>query len=121
MCTNLKITHIYQGFYFDNKIKSHFYSGNSFHRYLENMTPDDLLGLASDILGDEDFMPELKLKIEELLGEGNYIYDFWEFGPDCFSLYWWIRKEIYREKLQLIRQWAMYEEIYECIEINEVD
>ena len=75
--------------------------------------------ISSDILGEEEFMPELKHKIEELLGEGNYVYDFWEFGPDYFSLYWWIRKEVYHEKLLLIRQWASYQEIEEMIEINE--
>lgn len=119
MSSTLNKTHVYQGFYFDNKIKSHFYTGNSFLRYQEGMGPDELVELAFEILGEEEFMPELKQIIEELLGEGNYVYDYWEFGPDYFSLYWWISKEVYHEKLQLIRQWVAYEEINELIEINE--
>jgi len=83
------------------------------------MTPDELIELGYEILEEDEFMPGLTSKIESLLGKGNFIYDYWEFGPDCFSLYWWIRKEVYHEKLTLVRQWAEYEGISEWMEINE--
>lgn len=84
----LEKTHVYQAFYFDNQVKQHFYTGNSFLGYKENMNHEQLLELAYDILEEGDgIMPELTRKIEELHGEGNYESDYWEFGPDAFSLY----------------------------------
>ena len=115
----LSQTHIYQAFFFDNRMKSCFYTGSSFSSYREDMSMDELLEIGFDIIQEGEFMPVLKRQIETLLGEGNYVSDYWEFGPDCFSMYWWIRKEVYEEKLLKIRQWAEYEGISEWIEINE--
>ncbi|MEX2567753.1 MAG: hypothetical protein WD431_17535, partial [Cyclobacteriaceae bacterium] len=64
-------THVYQAFFFDNRVKEHFYAGNAFMGYREDLSVEELMGLAGEIM------------------EG-FVYDFWEFGPDCFSLYWWI-------------------------------
>ena len=113
-------THIYQSFWFDNKVKEHFYTGNAFLDYRKEMEQKELLEMAHDILkeGEKSFMPELVQKIESLLGEGNYIYDYWEFGPDCFSLYWWIKKTVYKEKMRLIRQWVEYEGLSEWVEME---
>lgn len=113
------MTHVYQCFWFDNKVKAHFFTGSAFFGYRPEMKPGELIELTEGVWQDEAFMPVLTRKIETLLGEGNYVYDFWEFGPDCFSLYWWIRKEVYKEKLELIRQWAAYEEIGKWMEVNE--
>ncbi|WOK06264.1 hypothetical protein [Imperialibacter roseus] len=119
MNNDLSATHIYQSFCFHNQVKSHFYTGNVFLSYRKDMTPDELIELGYEILEEDEFMPGLTSKIESLLGKGNFIYDYWEFGPDCFSLYWWIRKEVYHEKLTLVREWAEYEGISEWMEINE--
>ncbi len=116
---DLNKTHIYQGFYFDNRVKEHFYTGDAFFHYRKDMDMEELLELNGEIMQEGEFMPELSKKIESMLGEGNYIYDFWEFGPDYFSLYWWIRREVYHEKLRLMRQWAEYEGIWEWMEVNE--
>lgn len=119
MNKDLNDTHIYQGFYFDNRVKAHFYTGSKFLGYREDMKPDELIELSYEIMEDGEFMPGLTSKIESILGQGNFVYDYWEFGPDFFSLYWWIAKEVYQEKLALIRQWAEYEGIIEWVEINE--
>lgn len=115
----LEVTHVYQCFWFDNKVKDHFFTGSAFLGYRPDMKPGELIELSHEILQEEEFMPELTAKIESLLGEGNYVSNFWEFGPDGFSLYWWIRKKVYKEKLKLIRQWAAYEEIGKWMEVNE--
>ncbi|MEQ9099153.1 MAG: hypothetical protein RIF36_27590 [Imperialibacter sp.] len=119
MKNDRKDTHIYQAFYFHNQVKSHFYAGDAFLSYRKDMTPDELIELGYEIMEEGEFVPELTRKIESLLGKGNFVYDYWEFGPDYFSLYWWIHKEVYHKKLVLIRQWAEYEGISEWMEINE--
>ena len=113
-------THIYQSFFFDNRIKEHFYTGNASLGYRKDMQPGELLDMACEILeeGEKSFVPELVNNIEALLGEKNFVYDFWEFGADCFSLYWWIRKDVYHEKMKLIRQWLAYEGIEKWVEIS---
>ena len=119
MRQKLDTTHIYQAFFFDNRVKAHFYPGDAFLGYREDMRPAALIALGMEIMEEDQFMPGLTRKLESLLGEGNFVSDFWEFGPDCFSLYWWICREVYHEKLSLIRQWAAYEEIDQCMEISE--
>jgi len=119
MENDLDKTYVYQGSFFDNRVKAHFYPGDAFMGYREDMGAEELIDLSHEILEEGSFMAALTRKIESLLGEGNYVYDFWAFGPDCFSLYWWIRKEVYKEKLELIRQWAAYEEIEKWVEVNE--
>lgn len=119
---SLACTHVYQVFVFDHRIKEHFYAGNVYTEYREELSVEELIGLAGEIMEKDEgrIMPRLTDQIEHLLGKGNFVYDFWEFGPDCFSLYWWIRKEVYQDKLTLIRQWAEYEGISDWIEINEM-
>ena len=102
--------YVYQAFWFSHEIKNWFYAGDGFLQYKKDMDADELLDLAEEMMQDDDSMvPGLKNRIESILGEGNYIYDFWEFGPDCFSLYWWIRKTVYLEKMQKIDEWVRYE------------
>jgi len=121
MNEKLNNTHIYQAFIFDNRIKERFSTGKSFLAYRDNMNKDELVDLAHDIVdeGIEGFMPKLVSEIESLLGEGNFIYDFWEFGPDCFSLYWWIDKSVYNKKMEIISKWVEYNEMDGLIEIEK--
>ncbi len=102
--------YLYQSFWFKNEIKNHFYAGHKF----ENHKPEDSIiesfQLARDMGTDkESFMPGLVKKIEWLLGDGNFIYDYWEFGDEDFSIYWHIKKEVYLEKMKLIKDWVKYE------------
>lgn len=111
-------SHIYQSFFFENKIKEFFYSGNSFLEYGSDMKQPELLDLAYDIIdeGEAGFMPKLVDDIQSLLGEGNYVYDMWEFGPDSFSLYWWICKDVYLAKMALIGKWVAFNQLEDLVD-----
>jgi hypothetical protein len=102
---------LYQSFCFDNAVKDHFYVGNNFLSYRPDQPLGEQLTIAREIALNNDFMPVLQQQIENLLGEGNYHYDFWEFGPDGFSLFWWIRKKVYNEKIALLNDWFKYMEM----------
>lgn len=109
---------LYQSFSFENAVKDHFYTGNNFLSYQPGQSVEEQLTLAREIALDDDFMPTLQQQIENLLGEGNYHYDFWEFGPDGFSLFWWIRKTVYKEKIALLNDWFNYIEIEEYVDFH---
>lgn len=103
---------IYQAFCFKNDIKEHFYAGNGFIRHKSSMNIEESFNLALEMVGDKEaFMPSLVKTIESLIGKENCHYDFWEFGDDDFSLYWYIEKKIYREKMELIKEWVKFEEM----------
>ncbi|MCK5775598.1 MAG: hypothetical protein KAH25_05460 [Bacteroidales bacterium] len=105
-----KNNYYYQAFWFKNEIKDFFYADKLFENYKPKMGMSDSVELAVNMSQDkESFMPELVLKIEWLLGKGNFEYDFWEFGDEDFSLYWFIKKEVYYEKMKLIDEWVRYE------------
>jgi hypothetical protein len=111
--------YIYQSFWFKNEIKKHFYAGSKFETYKPETTLIDSVILAKDMVNDkESFMPELVKKMEWLIGQGNFIYDYWEFGDDDFSIYWFIKKEVYLEKMKLIQQWVEFEEFKEICFFN---
>jgi len=104
--------YIYQGFWFKNEIKKRFYAGDDFIAHRKDMDISESFNLALEMIGDEEaFMPGLAKKIESLIGKENCIYDFWEFGDDDFSMYWSIKKEVYCEKMKLIRAWVKYEKM----------
>ena len=115
--------YVYQSFWFKNEIKEHFYAGNGFITHMKNMNIEDSVELALEMAGDKkSFMPTLVDKIELLIGKENCISDFWEFGDEDFSLYWSIKKEVYIEKMKLIREWVKFEELEELVgfEVKEV-
>lgn len=114
---------IYQPFWFTNAVKSHFYTGDAFLHYREDMKMDELLELATTIRaeGEDGIMPGLKRQIESFLGADNYKFDGWEFGLDGFSLYWHIRRSVYHEKLDLIRQWIDFEGLTGQVDIPNKD
>ena len=84
------------------------------------MKEPELIDLAYDIIeqGQEGFMPILVNEIQSLIGEGNYVYDMWEFGPDGFSLFWWIRKDVYQQKMDLIGKWVVYNKMGELVDYH---
>jgi len=82
----------------------------------KGMSIEELKDFAIDMIGDKNaFMPTLIQTIENLLGKDHIIYDFWEFGDDDFSLYWFIKKEVYDEKMRLVREWIKFEELDELV------
>ena len=82
----------------------------------KKMDIEESFDLALDMAGDKQaFMPGLVKKIESLIGQENCRYDFWEFGDEDFSLYWSIKKDVYHEKMKLIREWIKFEELEELV------
>ncbi len=117
-----KDKYIYQSFWFKNGIKKYYFSGNSFMQHSKNMGVKELLDLAVEMVGEKDsFMPTLVKKIEWLIGKENCYSDFWEFGNDDFSLYWFIKKDVYAEKMKLIREWVEFEELEELVWFEETE
>lgn len=114
--------YLYQSFWFKNEIKKHFYAGAKFENHKAEDSILESFQLARDMGTDkESFMPGLVKKIEWLLGEGNFIYDFWEFGEEDFSIYWHIKKEVYSEKMKLIEDWVKYEGFQHICEFKILD
>lgn len=110
---------VYQGFYFKNEIREHFYAGNGFIQHKCGMDIEEPFNLAREMAGDKEaFMPMLVKKIESLIGNENCHYDFWEFGDDDFSLYWFINKQVYQEKMKVIRDWVRFEELEGVVEFE---
>ena len=111
-----KDNYIYQSFWFKNEIKEMYYAGNGFIAHRKDMDIEESFDLAVEMAEDKEaFMPGLVKKIELLIGKKNYRYDFWEFGDDDFSLYWFIKKDVYHEKMKLIREWVKFEELEELV------
>ncbi len=114
--------YIYQSFQFKNDIKKYFYAGTGFETHKSSDSLFESYKLATEMAQDkESFMPELVKKIEWLIGEGNLVYDFWEFGDHDFSLYWFIKKEVYLEKMKLIREWIDYEGYQDICAFTVID
>ena len=111
--------YIYQCFNFKNEIKEHFYAGNGFIQEKGEMNIEESFDLALEMTGDKEaFMPTLVKKIESLIGKEYCRYDFWEFGDEDFSLYWFIDKNVYQEKMKLIKEWVGFEELEEMVEFE---
>ncbi|MBC8487458.1 MAG: hypothetical protein H8D45_15620 [Bacteroidetes bacterium] len=116
MCEFDDNDYIYQSFWFKNEIKEHFYAGNGFITHKKDMDIEESFDLALEMAGDKEaFMPGLVKKIESLIGQENCRYDFWEFSDEDFSLYWLIKKDVYLEKMKLIKEWIKFEELEELI------
>ena len=114
--------YIYQSFWFKNEIKEIYYAGNGFMQYSSTMNAGETLDLAREMIGDKEaFMPTLVKKIEGLIGKENCHSDFWEFGDKDFSLYWFIKKDVYFEKMILIREWVKFEELDELVWFEETE
>jgi len=110
---------IYQSFWFKNKIMELYYAGNEFIQCNSEMNITESFDLACEMAGGKEaFMPTLVEKIESLIGKENCRYDFWEFGDDDFSLYWFINKKVYQEKMKLIREWVKFEELVGVVEFK---
>ena len=112
--------YIYQSFWIKNEIKELYYADNGFMQCSGTMNAGETLDLAREMIGDrEAFMPTLVKKIEWIIGEENCQSDFWEFGDDDFSLYWFIKKDVYYEKMKLIREWVKFEELEDLVWFEE--
>lgn len=110
---------IYQSFNFNNEIKDLFYAGDIFLSFNKDTGIDEAFEMAFEMKDDKNaFMPKLVQKFKELIGEGNYYYDFYEFSHDGFSLFFGIHKSVYKEKMKVIKSWLKYEEIDHLVDFE---
>lgn len=103
---------IYQEFCFSNDIMEKYYPGKDFTGNDPGMDLDEIIEMQVNLIeSEEGFMPELVKIISNLLGEENIMFDFWGFSPEGFSLFWCIKQEVYKEKMNLVAKWIDFEEI----------
>ncbi len=102
---------IYHCFTFSPEIQEHTFLGKEF-------TGMDQVNESKDLrmfervadAGPDGFMPQLVDEIKLLMGEGNYKYDGYEIGEDEFSLYFFIKKKLYKSILKKFGQLCEYHE-----------
>ena len=117
-----KDNNIYQSFDFKYDIQNYFYCGDLFlNKNIKNELSlkkgniDNSVSTIIEMNNNNDFLFKLRKKIEQLIGEGNFKYDYYSFNENYFSLYWLISKDVYNEKMNLIQNWIKYEELEDLI------
>ena len=108
-----KRDYIYQSFIFSNDLKDFFYAGD-LYLGIENKKENEKLDVLFEICSNNkqsDFFPKLQKQICDLIGDGNYIYDYYEIGNNGFMLFWDICKLKYDEVIKKITSWVKYENI----------
>lgn len=99
---------VYQAFYFDESIKEHYYQGDDYIN-ADTDLPKDRQNKVCDVIDKHkttDFFESLTTDIQTVMGEGNYEYDFFEFGPKGFMLFWWIERDKYTDILTNLKHWT---------------
>ncbi|MBU0560158.1 MAG: hypothetical protein KJ799_03885 [Bacteroidetes bacterium] len=102
---------VYQCFSFSPEIQDDTFIGKEFiglNRDYE-LEPMEIFERLMEA-GPEGILPDLLKELEELIGEGNYIYDGNEIGNDEFNLYFFIRASEYKSILNKIEKWKEYKE-----------
>jgi|GEM_PF-2389993 len=118
----------YQRFDISEKLKKHFYPGDILFDYRSDMKIEEAMELAQRILTNPqandlekgEFYPKFRQEMETIMGEGNFVYDFWEFGGKESSLFWYIRKDAYPEVMKKISSWLKYIEIEKLVTFSIV-
>jgi hypothetical protein len=110
---------IYQAFTFKNEIKEYYYSGHIFGSLGTKPTLKDSAECILDIIEANDFMEGLVKHFFELLEDGNYYYDLWEFDTNKFSIFFGIHKSVYKQKMEGIKQWFIKEKIQHLVEYEQ--
>ena len=111
----------YTAFNFNERIKEYYYNGDLANDIEKSFENNDINEAISTISKGGDVYEKLRIKIEFLIGEGNYIYDYYSFGNKVFSLYWFISKDNYEKTIDLIKSWLAYEEIDHLVKISSVE
>src|SRR3989337_2340591 len=89
---------IYHCFTFDPKIQEHTFLGNEFIG-MNHTDGDEIMELFERVVdaGLHGFMQQLAEEIQNIFGEGDYVYDGYEIGEDDsrifeFNLYFFIKE-----------------------------
>ncbi len=108
---------VYQAIHFKREIKNEVYTGDT-----DVPTAEMIEASGVDCVMDaKDCMSELVKTIGEILGEGNYSYDYWGTGGEDFTLFFWIRPLVYVEKMQAIGEWAKQYGDLVSFEVKSID
>jgi len=75
--------YVYHCFSFDPKIQEHTFIGNEFIG-MEGKGDRNTLEIFDRVVeaGPYGFMPNLVLELQNVFGDGNYVYDGYEIGED---------------------------------------
>ena len=105
---------IYHCFTFDPKIQEHTFLGNEFIG-MNHTDGDEIMELFERVVdaGLHGFMQQLAEEIQNIFGEGDYVYDGYEIGEDDsrifeFNLYFFIKESLYVSLLKKVEQWSEY-------------
>jgi hypothetical protein len=101
----------YQTFAFNWEITEKTFIGTEFIGFKPEETFFDIESMCemmSDSVNKDGFMPELVKNITGLIGEGNYIYNGYALRFDDFVLFFYIKENVYKDKLKLIDGWKKY-------------
>jgi hypothetical protein len=105
---------IYHCFTFDPKIQEHTFLGNEFIG-MDQADEVDVINTFERIVdaGPDGFMPRLVEELQNIFGEGNYVYDGYEIGEDDsgifeFNLYFLIKESLYVSLLKKVELWSEF-------------
>ena len=95
------------------EIGRYFYMGDNLLHVNENTPPDELIETGITLYGEgpDAVLPGLKVKIEAMLGKGNFDFMCWEIGQHHLTLNWLLNIDVYNEVVELISGWLRYEEL----------
>jgi hypothetical protein len=112
---------IYHCFTFDPKIQEHTFLGNEFIG-VDQVNEFNVINTFERIVdaGPQGFMPHLVKELQNIFGEGNYIYDGYEIGEDEskifeFNLYFLIKESLYESILKKVELWSEFNGFKELI------
>jgi hypothetical protein len=107
---------IYHCFTFDPAIQEHTFSGIEFLGMDQVEETRDLRMFERVVeAGPEGFLPDLVEDLKKIFGEGNYKYDGYEIGEEEFSLYFFIKEELYNSLLRKVELWSEFHEFRDLI------
>ena len=112
---------IYHCFTFDPKIQEYTFLGNEFFG-MDQADGVKIINVFERVVdaGPHGFMPQLVEELQNIFGEGNYVYDGYEIGEDEFkifefNLYFFIKESLYESLLKKVEQWSEYHGFKELI------
>ena len=106
--------YIYHCFTFNSKIQEHTFLGNEFIGMDQVEETRDLRMFDRVVdAGPFGFMPRLVEELQNIFGEGNYVYDGYEIGEDEFkifefNLYFFIKESLYESLLRKVEFWSEF-------------
>jgi hypothetical protein len=100
--------YIVQPFVFSNKVMQSCFAGVDFIG-VDTKNYCDVVQRVQEA-GVDGFMPSLVKEIEEILGDGNYIYNGYSLGVDQFNFIFFIKIDKYVSKMKVLKDWLVYKE-----------